>query len=405
MKLIKALFILLTISAYSQDNFIPATLTTINGDEIKGELNYQDWKKTPEKIEFKVGGTVKEYLPGDVKSFQVESDKFIARKVTLDVTEQRLQKMDKSLKTKFEDRYIFLNVLAEGTVNLYEFYGIRPHYFAEKGSEFQELIKRESFAENNRDLIINRKYIGQLRVFLNDCNTVNIKETLAYKRKELSKLVNNYNACVNKDGDAVYAKNLNTQKSRFYVTAGYSSSSVSMSGTSPFIRNFEGGNFSSPTIGVGYEIMFSKNRSKWSMYNELTYSNIDYKESNDVTNTTILYDNFNVKYSVINLNVFFRYKFHKEGQKVTPFANIGLGRSFTFSMDNTVDRIDVFNNRLTTRKFETRTGYFTNAIGVGAIYNKFSFELRYNRSEKIAKGSISTMNISHLGLMVSYRLK
>ena len=406
MKLIKALFILLAFNAYAQDNFIPGTLTTITGDKITGELNYQDWKKTPKTIQFKVGGAVKDYTPEMVRSFQVESDKFISRKVTLDVTEQRLQRMDKSLETKFEDRHVFLNVLAEGKVNLYEFFGKRTHYFAEKGEEFQELIIRKYFSKNNSDLLTNKKYLGQLRVFLNECNTININENLGYKRKELSKLVNEYNQCVNTDGEeATYIKKVSRQKSGFYATAGYASSNVTINGLTPILKEFEGGNFSSPTIGIGYELLFSKNRAKWSLYNELTYTKINYEERNDKTDSTILYDNFNINYSAINLNFLFRYKFLKDAQKVTPYINLGVGRSLASSTSNTVYEIDTFDDsRSRERNFRLRSGYFTFSAGVGATYNKFSLELRYNRSEKLAVTIVEQINISHLGLMLSYKI-
>jgi len=411
MKFIRFFLILFTCNAFAQDNFVPGTVTTINGTVIKGELNYQDWKKTPEVVQFKKGEKVREYSPRELKSFEVESDKYISRKVTIDVTEQRLQKMDKSLDTKFEDKYIFLNVLAKGDVNLYEHYNIRPHYFAEKGDEFQELINRKYFVDNNSDLLTNRKYIGQLKVFLRDCNDITVSKTLSYKRKELTKLVAKYNACVSKGiNEVIYTKKISKNKSHFYVTAGYFASNFALNGLRDFLEKFEGGSFSSPTAGIAYELVFSKNRSKWSLYNELTYSKYSYTEnnnepSNGLSSGIIRYTPLKINYSTINLNVMFRYKFHKENQKITPFANVGMGRSIAISMDNSVGKFNSFSTENKDVSFVTNSSYYMFSMGFGAIYENFSLELRYNSSSRLINKVNESLKLNNIGLMLSYKLK
>ena len=111
MKKITLLLLLITSFTFAQTNFIPGTITKQDGTVLNGFINYQDWKIIPEEIEFKVGQTIQMFAPNEIKAFEVKNDKFISRDVTLDVTEQKLQRLTKRHDPAFEDKRIFLNVL------------------------------------------------------------------------------------------------------------------------------------------------------------------------------------------------------------------------------------------------------------------------------------------------------
>ena len=406
MKFIKLLFLFFTCNLFSQNNFIPGTVTTNKGEVLNGFINYQDWKVTPNEIEFKQGEEIIVFLPSDIKAFGVKEDKFISRNVKLDVSEQNLQKMDKSDKPKFIDTLIFLNVLVEGNVNLYEFYNSRTHYFAEKEDVFLELINRMRFTDDNQDLITYKKYLGQLNVLLNDCQSTNINENINYKRKELTKLVSDYNNCVStSNSEENYTKKLTNKTNHFYATLGYFISNFSLKSSSTELKNFEGGSLSIPSLGVVYEIGISKNRDKWSLYNELVYIKYNKefrneKESSSFTN----YDLLNLEYSTLTLSSLFRYKFHKDGQKTTPFVNGGLGLNYVLSENTYVVKNNSFNQTQTNVDLELNPAYFSFSVGSGVVFNDFSAELRYTITDKILSVSPEQSNLSNLGIVVSYRI-
>jgi hypothetical protein len=403
MKFIRFFLILFTCSAFAQDNFVQGEVVINNGDTLKGEINYQDWKVTPEKIEFKSGGILRVFRVSDVKSFKVKGDRFISEKIKLDVTVQKLQRMNRTDKPRFTEKKVFLNVLEEGDVSLYEYYDSRPHYFAKKGNDLIELTNR-AYLDDDNNLITNKKYLGQLSLLLNECSSVRISENLSYKRKELSKLIGKYNTCINPSLEGGYTKDLNRKTSHFYATAGFFASNLAIESRAITLKNFDGGSLSTPSIGVAYEIGISKNRQKWAMYTELVYNRYNQSYDNDKPSTSFVkYDPLKVDYSTIGLSVLFRYKFHKDKRKVTPFFNIGAGYSLIISNNTTVTKVNSFNGSEEPLPVEFRTSYFNIPVGVGVMYNKIALEIRYSVSDNFIFFTDKN-NISNLGLMLSYRL-
>lgn len=394
-------------NSYAQDNFIPGTIIKNDNSTIVGEINYQDWKITPNEIEFKVGNTVEVFKPKDLKAFEVENDKFISRLVTIDVTEQKLQRLDKTTEIKFEDHTVFLNVIVEGKVDLYEHHDTRPHYFAENEDHFMELINRITIGDNNSDIYENKKYIGQLRVFLNACPSVKVKSSLDYNRKELATLVSAYNSCLSSENDdAVYSKNLKTKTGSFYATGGVSFSSFNISSLRTSLQYFEGSQGTSPNLGLAYEFAFTKNKERWSLYSELLYNSFKSTETTEESGTFRSYNPLKMDFKAVDLSLLFRYKFSKDNQVVTPFINLGLGRRLIVSQNNTVTENDFFDpSRTRDLPVEINSGNFLFSVGGGAHYKKIGIEIRYNMSDELLAANGESGKLSSLRLLLSYKFK
>lgn len=406
MKIIKIAMMFFITSLTAQSNYVSGTVTTKNNQVLNGEIDYQDWRKTPETISFKQGDNIRTYKPEDLVAFEVEGDKFISRHVTLDVTEQRLQYMNKTTRPRFEDIHVFLIVLVDGDLDLYEYNNIRPHYFYGKDGETKELIYRQSFSNDNGELFKLKQYIGQLNLLMNTCESVNPDDRLDYKRKELVKIVSEYNNCVTSDVDRKddYVKNMQKVKNRFYGTAGYYFSNFKINTDAYYLEDFDKGSVSRFSFGVAYEIILSKNLGKWSMFTELTYSQVSGELNNDVPySLTNTFNPLSVNHSTMDLSLLFRYSFVKPDTKLTPFINFGVGRSQTLSEDFYVTRNNTFNGSSTDIELETISGYFNYVLGAGVKYNKFTAELRYILSDKIINESGSN-GMSNIGLMVAYQI-
>lgn len=409
MRVIAILFMLLTCNIYAQSNYVSGTIVTNDGNTLKGLINYQDWLVTPEAITFKSGESIREFKASEIKSFNVSGDRFISRNVKLEITEQRFQRMDINDKPLFVDKTIFLNVLVEGIIGLYEFYDYRPHYFVEKGGDFIELTNRKYLAEDNNDVITRKKYLGQLNYLLSECSTVKVKADLSYKRKELSKLIDEYNLCVSpnekEDSEDSYVKKLDEKRNHLYATGGLFISNFSIDSPNTLLRNFDGGSFTSPSFGASYEVTLSKNLKRLTLYNELIYSR--YSESfNNERQTTVYirYDPLKIEYSTIGLFSSFRYKFTRENTKVIPFFNVGVGYNFVVSEDVSVRRINSFNSTETVFPLELNSRYFSLPMGIGVLYDKFSLELRYVLSNQVLNVFSSENKVSSIGALLSYRL-
>lgn len=406
MKFIKIALFLCVTSAIAQTNYVTGSVTIKNNQIIAGEIDYQDWKKTPETISFKQGDKIKIYKPEDLVAFEVSDDKFISRLVSVDVTQQQLNKMTDTDKVKFEDRHVFLNVLVQGNASLYEYYDSRIHFYAEKGDNFIELIKRKKLQEGNQDLMTFKKYLGQLNVLFNDCNSLKISDNLEYRRLPLSNIFEKYNACVSGDNSDNYSKKVEREKGAFYVTAGFAYSTFNLD--SPFLiaSDFDGGSFTTPSFGIAYDVPISKNRNKWVLRSELLYSaykgEFEPSELNTISEGTMY-----LEQSTLGVNALLRYKIKSKNENILPFINLGFGFNYVISNDNKVEykRSSSPNPGVTqTALIGSVDSYFTLNVGAGVLINRFSVEGRLMITDKVL-GSVHNKNsITNIGLMVAYKL-
>jgi hypothetical protein len=405
MKIIKIALMLCATSVIAQSNYVAGTVTTKNNQTIIGEIDYQDWRKTPESISFKQGDKIRMYKPEELLAFEVKEDKFISRLINIDITEQQLNKMHDNDNVLFEDRHVFLNVLAQGNASLYEYYDSRTHFFAEKDDIFLELINRKKLQEGNQDLMTFKKYLGQLNILFNDCNSLKVSDGLEYRRLPLTKIFEKYNTCVSGDVSESYTKKVVKEKGAFYVTAGFAFSNFNLDSPYLIFENFDGGSFMTPSFGVAYDIPISKSRNKWVLHTELLYS--AYKAEFEPSQLKTITDGeLSIEQSSIGLNALIRYKFKGKNNKLLPFTNFGFGYNFVLNSENQVSYIreNAISDEFQTLDAGNVESYFTLSLGAGIIYNKFSAEARFMLTDKVL-GSVHNKNsITNIGLMLGYRL-
>ena len=73
--------------SYSQSNFSDAVLFKSNGDSIKGQIDYRNWKLNPGIIIFNQdGGATQEFKPTDLKAFYVvpNQEYYVSEEVEVD---------------------------------------------------------------------------------------------------------------------------------------------------------------------------------------------------------------------------------------------------------------------------------------------------------------------------------
>jgi len=70
----------------AQKNFQPARVVDNAGDTINGEVNYQNWKKNPSRIQFrqKETGKTVTYYPTEIKWFTVANEKYTSAIISVD---------------------------------------------------------------------------------------------------------------------------------------------------------------------------------------------------------------------------------------------------------------------------------------------------------------------------------
>src|SRR6185295_9796673 len=73
---------------FSQKNYQSGSVTKVTGETISGEINYKNWKKTPEKILFRKdkSSTGVNYGVKDLLSFTVSGD--VYKRAIVEITER-----------------------------------------------------------------------------------------------------------------------------------------------------------------------------------------------------------------------------------------------------------------------------------------------------------------------------
>ena len=75
-------------TSFSQKNYQPGSVVTLNGNTLTGEIDYKNWKKTPEKILFRRDKNSESVSYGvkDLSSFTVSDD--VYKRAIIDIVER-----------------------------------------------------------------------------------------------------------------------------------------------------------------------------------------------------------------------------------------------------------------------------------------------------------------------------
>ncbi len=404
----KLILLSLVVNSYAQTNFIEGQITLKDGSVLSGLIDYRDWKRTPTQISFKksVEGNLIYYTPEQLMSFNVLDDKFTSRLVMLDMTEQRIQKMDFRDEVKLIEKHIFLNVLVVGEISLYVYQNVRQHLFIIKNNDkIIELIYRKKLAKNNIDIFDYKKYIGQLKLLTNNCESVKIND-IGFKSQVIMKIITKYNNCNENGSTQEYLKkNISKSEKNLFVFAGVSNATLRIQSNDFYMKYFVGDesekNFK---FGLAYEFVLGKNLKKWSVYSQLSYHsyNILFKENPQTA--TVVYKDYKFKENVFNIATLLRYKIKNQKiKKFTPFVNLGLGYNLKIKSKSSYTKFNTFNGNGSERKVGISPNFYL-VGGVGILYKKFSLELRYLSINDIYVSPVTKGKLSELGIVLGYSI-
>lgn len=389
--------ILIFQSSFSQTQNLPGYIVTLKGDTIHGTIDYHSWGVNPTKVSFRsVNDNVQNiYKPKDIKSFSVNHEIYVSAKVKVEVGSRNINNLhqDPVVKTKLD--MVFLETMIRGVKSLYHFKnsdGIEDFYIKHNGEYvlliYKKYLKKlrddKRFVQNIRIYITdNNKYLGQLAYYLKDCKSIDSKiKGTKYNQKSLEKLFLYYYDCTHSEVE--FKKNIQGLKLEVGVLAGISSSSIEFNSTTLMnIVNAKDSRSLNFSGGMFLDLVLPRTKRKLSIYNELIYTSFkfenyysDYTNENKYTNTHV-----NFGYSYLKMNNMLRFKYPIG--RLYVFANAGISNGVVISEINkeqveskfyATTRSEVGKVINDTRKYEL--GYL---VGLGAKYNKYSFEMRYEK--------------------------
>ena len=414
-----------------QKNYLPGVIITLKSDTLKGFIDYQNWGKNPKAILFKESenATATELNPLSIKGFNVHNEVYVSAIVEAEDSHQmefnpnQIKEADYKPEIKTREDTIFLQAMFQGAKNLYYNFDKngKPQFYIKQWPDFELLIYKKylkyneerNVYETNEPLNVfreNKKFIGQLTLYFQDCPALQQKiNSAVYEQKSLENLFDNYYTCAKAKPEYKYTSE--KMKLKLGFVAGLSSTKLLMSSedqnTNTYIvkndykasTNFSG--------GLLFDVVLARNQLRISIYNELIFSSFRVAQHFEEIETPDIFTLIDTKmaYSYLKWNTMLRYKY-----VVKPtwflFANAGVsfGRavegSNSITIDDTKFAYKTHSEKPLFNDSKTELGFLA---GMGGGYKKYSFEARYERGDGISGMNSLRSRTNRLYFLLGYR--
>jgi hypothetical protein len=418
-----------------QKNYLPGMIITLKNDTLKGFIDYQNWAKNPKSISFKVSenASPSEYNPLGINGFIVQTDVYVSAIVQAEDSRQmeynpnQIKEADYNPEIKLRTDTIFLQAMYQGSKNLYYSYDEKgkPQFYIKQWPDFELLIYKKYLRYNEERIDIgspevlnafreNKKFIGQLTLYFQDCPAMQQKlNNAVYEQKSLENIFDDYYKCAKSKPSFKYDKEkLNIKlKLEYGVLAGISSTKLLMSSSEEYMYRYTvspdykaSTNFSG---GVLFDVVLARNQRRWSIYNELIYTSFSVAQHfEEVVNEDIftLIDT-KIAYSYLKWNSMLRYKYFVKNDWFM-FANSGISLGYAIEGSNsiTIDKtVNEYNTHSEKQLFEDSKSETGVLVGLGGGYKKISFEARYERGNGISDNNLIRSRTNRMYLLMGYR--
>jgi hypothetical protein len=393
--------------SFAQKNLQPATLINANRDTLHGFIDYRNWEKNPDKIDFyrSVDSPAASYTPQSIKSFEVSGEKYTSAAITYDDSPYRTEDLKEEVIYNYVIDTVFLLTLMQGDKSLYYFRDVKgkENYFILNKSGFELLLYKRYFkrAENGGITVAqNKKFTGQLQNYLQECSSIQKKfPELRYNRTDLVKLFQAYYECTNKNENS--QNKAFTKQNQFGILAGVSFTKLTYyngmdyfsEADYPVSTNFSG--------GVFYDIVFPRNFGRMSISNQFLYYAYKTESFYNESVTTSIGLNY------IMMNNLARYKFPLN--KADFFIEAGTAVGFGFNETNYQKFEETSSQRASEQKAfrELSKLYLGVNTGLGFTFGKMLLECRYmfgfKKTDFLPEGTSVGSRINAGFVMVGYR--
>ncbi|MDP1623800.1 MAG: hypothetical protein Q8M08_15850 [Bacteroidales bacterium] len=410
------LFYFISQTSFGQENYLPGYMVTLHGDTLHGYVDYRNWERNPNKVSFKQkdGEVILSFTPLDIRGFGISDEIYESAVIQTEISpvNTRELKYDKELDLRTDTG--FLQTVVKGVKSLY-FYknklGMEQFYIG-KDSGYELLVYKKYLKnEDGRSVIVeNKKYIGQLTIYLGECATLREKLTNAdYQKNSLENIFLAYYKCT--QAEIRFHKKTEKVINSFGVIAGASLSSLTFrSSEEEAFADLINSNYKMSvnfTVGLFYDLGLARNNRKWSICNEIIFTTFkvdgrydDYfsEEKYSVTYTTL-------GYSYLKLNNMIRFKYPVG--KFFIYLNAGISNGYAIIEKNykkkestlfTQKRVEEGKALNDTRRYEL--GF--NA-GLGTKFKRYSFEIRYENANGMSNYMTLKSTTNRLYLLLGFK--
>ncbi|RZJ74794.1 MAG: hypothetical protein EOO45_07545 [Flavobacterium sp.] len=384
------LLLFCSITSIGQVKFKPGYFIEEGGTKITCLIKYEAWNNNPADFEYKLpdNDAVKKASVTSVAEFGIDGEeKFKRFAVKIDRSATGLDRMSSSKEPLWSDEVLFLNVLAEGKANLYQyeqgevkkfFFSIEPHTVAEQ-LIYKEYVSDGKIRENNA-----------FRQQLYNLTSTNASDRDGYKnvgytKRELVSIFHNFNG----DSGSV-SKEKSNKKGTFNikVTPGLTLTSLNVENISNNAISYDFGRKTGFRIGLELEYVLPVYNNQLALFVDPNFQN--YSDSG--TNSSGF--GWEVTHQFIELPIGARHYFYvSDASKF--FVN--LSYSMTFNLKESYIR---YNDNY---KMEISNTYRI-GLGAGYAYNRLSIEGRYTFKHILSESTAFTSDSSVIAFILGYKI-
>jgi len=398
-----------TFLSYSQKNYQPGYIITFSGDTVNGFIDYRNWGINPTEITFmNASGETRYFSPLNIKAFSVSNENYISGIVKVDADFYNDQNLSYSGTYTYRTDTAFLRTLVQGDKSLYQYKDIngKEHFFIGT-SNGPEVLRYKLFLKDidgKKTIVSDKKYIGQLYLYLRDCAEINEKlRDTRYKEADLTALFSAYYKLTHKN---IRFKNREekTPVSFGFIT-GVSISRLKFKGDGD--ENLTETEFPSSTnIPVGIFLNFGLPRSlaKWSVANELLYTS--YKTSKTYMENQYKTSYATLGYGYLKLDNMLRYSYYSG--RLSLFLNAGFTNGLVVNETNYKKTIKSYSSgeeNVTEGKVIDEIRHFEHGFlaGIGCNYIKIMAEIRYETSTGMSQYVDIKSPVNRIYLLAGYQ--
>ncbi|MEP7377659.1 MAG: hypothetical protein ABI675_29915 [Chitinophagaceae bacterium] len=399
------------IHVFSQKNFLPGRIQKIDGQIVKGLIDYRQWDENPVKIRFKEDqGYEILYAASDINWFEVTGrDTYVSAVVTKDIRPVKYDEITVETKDSVVTDTVFLRELVFGDkLSLYLLRDNKDHFYVKGVSKsYQELNYKVYLVNNSGANFMDVKpiYKGQLKKFIsNETMAKKLERQIdntGYEEKGLSSFVR----MINQTPRPVSNKT-GKKKSSFFIAAGPQFSSFHVSGY-PALEAMKFSSSTTPVIGAGLDMLSERRLNALRLRFETIYSSMNYRGSKTKPDGLggELEDSYTVKVHIITAGISVLYSFVRS-HSVHIYAGAGSGYSFS---SYPISQYLVV-NRQTNTTFSKRDnflvfekGWVNASIQAGVIVkNKFEISTKAKVFGSFSNYSYIDINPDIYSLQVGY---
>ena len=375
---------LFVLNLSGQIRFERAYFIDNQGNKTECLIKNSDWNDNPNSFVYRATETTRTNSASieTVQEFGVYNfSKYIRAKVDIDRSSGDISKMDYFGNAVFHSEELFLKVLIEGAMSLYQYTDgdLNLFFYQTPTQGIRQLVYKKYIVDQNT-IASNVEFREQLAGAKCAQARPELLQELKYYKTELVKYLIAYHQCqglsfTNYDGK------IKRDLFNLRVTTGLSFSDFVFVGVDGFSQR------ATPRLGLDLEFVLPFNKSKWAFFVEPNLQSFFATESirNDLTS---------INYRALEVPTGLRHYFF-----ITEDLRFSLSAAYAFelSFNSAMNRIDG-------RQYELSGGNVL-AGGAGMSYKKFSAELRwYEKKDLLRLYPFLESDLSKVAVVLGWKL-